>query len=157
MLLKSLMVVILLCLAFMLGIWVRDQREMVKWYNKNEALKALQVVLPKRKVDTERMLSVTSPQQGAFLAHTFQLEGKARGGWYFEGTFPLVIENESGVILETIPIHAQGDWLTPDFVPFSETIQLPYYSGKATLILKNANPSGRSESDASLAIPVTVQ
>ena len=157
MLLKSLMVLILLCLAFMLGIWVRDQREMVKWYNKNEALKALQVVLPKRQIDIDRMLTVTSPQQGAFVAHTFQLEGKARGSWYFEGTFPLVIENESGVVLETIPIRAQGDWQTPDLVPFSETIQLPYYSGNANLILKKANLSSGSSEDASLTIPIIVQ
>ena len=171
MLLKSLMVFILLTLAFMIGIWVRGQHEMIQWYNKQQALEAVRSVLPKPKVtDVERMINVSTPHADAIVAHTFSITGKARGGWYSEGVFPLEIQNDSGVTLETIPIHAEGDlpargaqaggqagWTTPDFVPFKAKISTPYYSGKAKLIFKKANPSGLSENDMSFTVPITIQ
>ena len=155
---KSLMVFILLTLAFMIGIWVRGQHEMIQWYNKQQALEAVRSVLPKPKEpDIERLIAISSPRPDAIVPHSFTVEGRARGSWYFEGVFPLEIQNESGVTMETLSVHADGEWTTPDFVPFKMKISTPYYSGKAKLIFKKANPSGLSENDMSFTLPITIQ
>lgn len=107
--------------------------------------------------DTTR-IQVTTPVPGAMVPGTFTVTGKAVGGWYFEASFPYEVQNANGVKIAEGPVQAQGEWMTPEFVPFTFQIKLPAsYKGKATLILHNDNPSGLPENAASVSIPITIQ
>jgi len=87
------------------------------------------------------------------------ITGKARGTWYFEASFPIVIVDWDGRIIGEGYAEAQSDWMTEDFVPFKATVTFdlpkdtPYTRG--AIILKKDNPSGLPEHDDALEIPVT--
>jgi hypothetical protein len=102
-------------------------------------------------------IQVTSPAPGATVPATFTVSGKAVGGWYFEANFPYEIQNANGQKIAEGPVQAQGEWMTPEFVPFSFQVSIPNYKGKATLILHNDNPSGLPENASSISIPITIQ
>jgi hypothetical protein len=102
-------------------------------------------------------IQVTTPKPGASVASTFTVSGKAVGGWYFEASFPYEIQDANGKKIAEGPVQAQGDWMTPEFVPFSLQVTVPNYHGKATLILHNDNPSGMDENAAFISIPITIQ
>jgi len=104
------------------------------------------------------MIVVTTPKPGANATSTFMVTGQARGGWYFEASFPLEVRSATGTVLVQMPVQSQGDWMTANFVPFTTQVKLPAgYKGTATLILRNDNPSGLPENDASISIPTTIQ
>ncbi len=85
------------------------------------------------------------------------LKGQARGGWYSEAQFPVSVLDKSGKEIGTGTAHAEGEWMTEDFVPFSVTVTFtgaqPYSLGR--VLLKKDNPSGLPENDDSLIIPIT--
>lgn len=81
--------------------------------------------------------------------------GKARGNWYFEGSFPAKIIDANGNILAELPMQADGEWTTPDFVPFRNEIHFEKPTTETgTLILRNDNPSGLPENSKELDIPL---
>lgn len=101
---------------------------------------------------------IDSPKPGASVPKTFTVSGKAVGGWYFEANFPYELLDAEGKRLVQGPVQAQGEWMTPNFVPFSFQVTIPAnYKGAATLVLHNDNPSGLPENAASISIPITVQ
>ncbi len=90
------------------------------------------------------------------------LEGKARGYWFFEGSFPVVLTNWDGLIIAEGFATAEGEWMTEDFVPFKGelTYTSPYKAGdpdfmkRGSLILKKDNPSGLPENDDAFELTV---
>lgn len=102
-------------------------------------------------------IQVTAPAPGTVVSSSFTVSGKAVGGWYFEANFPYEVQNANGVKIAEGPVQAQGEWMTPNFVPFSFQVKIPNYKGEATLILHNDNPSGLPENAASISIPITIQ
>jgi hypothetical protein len=106
---------------------------------------------------SEDLITVVRPLPGAVVGRTFQLSGKAKGSWYFEGSFPLVVTDVHGAVLAKGVATAQGDWMTEQLVPFTANIKIPgTYIGPATLLLKKDNPSGLTEQDASAAFPIQI-
>ncbi len=107
---------------------------------------------------TSGMIIPELPFPGAVTGKEFIMKGKARGVWYFEASFPVVILDKDGKVLVSSPAQAQGDWMTSEFVPFTATMTIPVsYQGKATVILKKDNPSGLPENDASISFPITIE
>ncbi len=101
---------------------------------------------------------VTLPFPGAVTGKSFSVTGKARGPWYFEASFPVVVVDKEGAILDQKPAQAQGEWMTTEFVDFKVELTVPEsYIGPATLILKKDNPSGEPERDASVSFPFTIE
>ena len=101
---------------------------------------------------------VEAPVLNATLGKTFTVSGKARGPWYFEASFPVVVTDANGAVLAQVPAKANGDWMTNDFVPFSADVTLSNgYTGPATITLKKDNPSGEAQNEASVSYPVTIQ
>lgn len=90
------------------------------------------------------------------------IEGEARGQWYFEATFPVVLTNWDGLIIAEGYAEAQDDWMTTEFVPFTATLEFesPYAEGdpdfmkRGSLILQKANASGLPEHDAAYEMTV---
>jgi len=110
------------------------------------------------------LIRLDSPKVGATIKSPLQVEGRARGTWYFEASFPIVLVDWDGKIIAESHAEAQSDWMTQDFVPFSGVIEFsspvegqsdaPDFMKRGTLILKKDNPSGLPENDAALEIPV---
>ncbi len=88
----------------------------------------------------------------------FKIIGQAKGNWFFEGSFPIVLQDENGKVIVTTIAQATKDWMSPDFVPFEATLNFNVISDiNGTLIFKKDNPSGLPEHDAQLAIPVLIK
>lgn len=101
-------------------------------------------------------IRITSPRPNEKISSPVKIIGEARGTWYFEATFPIVLVDWDGRIIAEGYAQAQGDWMTENFVPFESMLQfkIPDYGEAGTLILKKSNPSGLPENDDSLEIPV---
>lgn len=98
------------------------------------------------------------PFPGAVTGKEFGVLGKARGNWYFEGSFPIEVLDQNGSKIAVGYATAQGEWMTTEFVSFKGQIKVPdTYIGPATLILHKDNPSGEPQFDASISFPITIE
>ncbi|ADE14691.1 hypothetical protein Nhal_1552 [Nitrosococcus halophilus Nc 4] len=99
---------------------------------------------------------VEAPVPGALIASPVKIKGKARGTWFFEGDFPLILTDSKGQVIGKSFATAQGEWMTEKFVPFEGTLQFkpPRSDSRGMLVFKKDNPSGRPEHDDQLTVPV---
>lgn len=89
------------------------------------------------------------------IASPLTVNGSARGAWYFEGSFPVILVDGNGKIIAQAPAKATSDWMTSNAVPFSVTLAfVKPGTATGTLIFKNDNPSGLPQKAASYTIPV---
>lgn len=101
------------------------------------------------------LLILDAPAQDELLTSPLTISGKARGMWYFEASFPVILTNWDGLIIAEGIAQAQSDWMTEEYVPFTVTLTYdsPYKPGdqsfmqRGSLILKKDNPSGLPEND----------
>jgi len=101
------------------------------------------------------LIRLFSPQINEIIAGPFILRGEARGFWFFEADFPVLIIDGLGNILAQLPAMAEDNWMTTDFVPFSAEVEfLPPETKNGWIILKRSNPSDLPENDDELRIPI---
>ena len=98
-----------------------------------------------------------SPLPGAAVSSPLTIKGQARGAWFFEGDFPVILLNSQGKKIAESYATAKGEWMTQDFVEFEGSIS--FNSGisgrRGTLVLKKDNPTGLAQFDDKLEIPVS--
>lgn len=100
-------------------------------------------------------IMVSSPVEGELVESSFVVRGKARGTWYFEGSFPALLYDANGKQLFAGPVTAKAEWMTENFVPFEGTITFDKPQTKwGTLVLKKDNPSGDLAKDQEISIKV---
>jgi hypothetical protein len=100
-------------------------------------------------------IDLTKPEANEIIKSPLEIEGRAIGNWFFEGSFPIKLINENGETLAQGIATAQGDWMTAGFVPFKA--RLDFNVGSSTigmLILQNDNPSGLPEKEKQFGLPV---
>lgn len=101
---------------------------------------------------------VDSPQFSSPLTSPITITGSARGTWFFEGSFSIVLTGSNNEVLGTAIAQAQGEWMTTEFVPFTATLNFALPKNilhtKATLNFKKDNPSGLPEHDDAVQFPV---
>lgn len=123
------------------------------------------IVIPAVATTSEVMISTTSedtlvlefPTEGQQVESPLLIRGKARGNWFFEGTFPVTLVNWDGLIIADGVAHADADWMSSELVPFSARLEFQVdttVSNRGALILKNDNPSGLPENDRSHEITI---
>ncbi len=96
-----------------------------------------------------------NPQPNQTISSPLEITGEAVGNWFFEASFPAVLIDANGLELATIPVTAQGEWMTTNFVPYKGTLAFPTpMTPTGTLLLKKDNPSGLAEHDDELRIPI---
>jgi len=108
------------------------------------------------------LITLTSPLPLGIIENPLVLTGQARGYWYFEASFPIVLTNWDGLIIAEGYATAEAEWMTEEFVPFKASINFvnPYNEGdpdfmkNGSLILQRDNPSGLPENDDALEIPI---
>ena len=101
------------------------------------------------------LIELRTPLPNATLLSPLTLEGRARGPWFFEASFPVYLLDASGDTIAVIPAHAESEWMTQAFVPYKATlIFTPPASQTGTLVLAKDNPSGLPEHAAELRVPI---
>ena len=104
---------------------------------------------------TSDQVKVIKPAPNQVVQSPLIIEGEARGTWFFEATFPVKLLDANGDVIATHFAQAQDDWMTEDFVPFKAQIEFEKPAADTgVLVLEKDNPSGLSENDAKIEIPV---
>jgi hypothetical protein len=107
------------------------------------------------------LIRLTSPRPNQVIKSPIAISGEARGNWFFEATFPLVLTDWDGRIIAESYATAKGEWMTTEFVPFEATLTFTVdenaYSDRGYLILRKSNASGLPEHDDALEIPVVFE
>ncbi len=126
--------------------------------------------VPIQDQDKSDKIILETPMSGGVIASPLKFSGRARGTWYFEASFPVVLVDWDGRIIAQSHAQAVIDqnnpdspgWMTEEFVPFEGTIEFatPYKPGdqdfmkRGALILQKDNPSGLPEHDDALEIQI---
>ncbi|MES3030842.1 MAG: Gmad2 immunoglobulin-like domain-containing protein [Patescibacteria group bacterium] len=112
--------------------------------------------LPQILPENPDMIVVSFPVKDSQVASPLSISGRARGMWYFEGSFPVSLKDDSGEIIAEGHVTAQGEWMTEEFVPFLGTLQFnqPVSGSRGILIFRKDNPSGLAQYDDAIAVPV---
>ena len=107
----NLIIIYLLIIAITIGIIIsRD-----KWLKaKNSPTPApapiTSVITPVISPDSshDNLIKVTEPTPNQVISSPLSISGQARGTWYFEASFPVVLEDANGKVLAQIPAQATG-------------------------------------------------
>jgi hypothetical protein len=99
---------------------------------------------------------VDSPVPGELVHSPLRIQGRARGPWFFEGDFPVVLEDLNGGVIAEGFVTAIGEWMTEKFVRFEGSMEFekPRSVDRGILILKKDNPTGLPRHDDAVEIPV---
>jgi hypothetical protein len=104
------------------------------------------------------LIYLETPQPDELITSPLVIRGRARGPWFFEGSFPVTLTDWDGRIIAEGIAQAQGEWMTTDFVPFEATLpftlEKDVYSNRGALILRKDNPSGLPQYDDALEISI---
>lgn len=99
---------------------------------------------------------ILSPMPGDHITSPLVIKGEAKGYWYFEADFPVILTDWDGLIIAESHAIAQSEWMTEDFVPFEAVLEFtrPAYGERGTLILQKSNASGLPELDDAVEIGI---
>ena len=153
------------------GISIRNGTVVVKYTDRkpNQAMSALpSVPISKHFVlETRELIEITasfkdgfiylvSPMPGQIITSPLKITGLARGTWFFEGDFPVIVLDGENNTLATGYCTANGDWMTTDYVGFEGLIKFDKADNgeKGALLLRKDNPTGLPQHDNALRIPV---
>jgi len=102
------------------------------------------------------LIVLTQPKNGERISSPVTIEGMARGNWFFEASFPIVIVNWDGLIIGEGIAQAQDEWMTAEYVPFKAEITFikPTVKDNGWIILRKDNPSGLPEHDDAFEVPI---
>ena len=113
----------------------------------------------------ENLIRVFSPRPNEEISSPLLITGEARGNWFFEASFPVVLVDWDGRIIAQYYAQAKGEWMTADFVSFESVLEfespvfpeadINHFSRRGALILQKDNPSGLPEHDDALEIPIS--
>jgi hypothetical protein len=109
---------------------------------------------PNPQVVKAENLVLESPKAGDLLDGKVLIKGTAKGGWFFEGSFPVFIEDKAGNQIAVVPIQSKGEWMTADPVAFDQTIEFFTDQTEGFIVLKKDNPSDDRSLDEEVRIPV---
>ncbi|MEK7619588.1 MAG: Gmad2 immunoglobulin-like domain-containing protein [Patescibacteria group bacterium] len=115
---------------------------------------------PPEEPSIEELLVVSHPQIWESISSPASISGQARGQWFFEASFPVRLFDSNGTLVATTIATARPspgkDWMTPDFVPFTATLEFPRVSSETgMLVFENDNPSGLPEFKREYRLPIS--
>jgi len=104
------------------------------------------------------LIRIDQPRPGQVISSPLEITGQARGTWFFEASFPILLLDKNGRTISQTIAQAQSGWMTEEFVPFKAKLEFPTnLSGRVKLIFKKDNPSGLPQNDDQLEMPVSLQ
>jgi len=105
---------------------------------------------------TNRNIKIDLIKSNQIIESPLIITGQARGGWFFEASFPIKLVDSQGELVAQTIASTKGEWMTDDFVPFSATLEFASLekTNQGTLIFIKDNPSDMRELDDQLSISV---
>ncbi|MCW9707028.1 Gmad2 immunoglobulin-like domain-containing protein [Fodinibius salsisoli] len=101
------------------------------------------------------MIEVKKPLPNMDVTSPLTVIGKAKGYWYFEGSFTIKLYDAHNNLLAETAAQAKEDWMTEQFVPFEATLTYDAPDDqRGRLVFERANPSGKAENAQMYSIPV---
>lgn len=101
------------------------------------------------------LIRLDQPLPNSVVTSPLVIQGQARGPWFFEASFPVYLLNADGDTIAVIPAQAEGEWMTPEFVPFKASLVFSQPASETgILILAKDNPSGLPEHADELRVPI---
>lgn len=99
---------------------------------------------------------IEQPLLGSKISSPVSIEGRARGTWFFEAEFTVILKDATGTQLAQGTARATGNWMTEELVPFGLTLTFdkPSTTDRGELIFQASNPSGVPESAQSMRYPI---
>ncbi|MFA5050587.1 MAG: GerMN domain-containing protein [Patescibacteria group bacterium] len=159
------LVIIVLVLRFLIGgpedNWICSNGQWIKHGNPSASMPTQSCnSAVKNNQQTENKtadIKVTKPQPDEIISSPLEIEGEARGNWFFEASFPIKLLDSSGAEIAKGIAQAKSDWMTENFVPFTATLQFNApIETKGILILEKDNPSGLPQNADELRVPVVI-
>jgi len=106
-------------------------------------------------LEKNEIIKIDNPRPNQKISSPLEINGEAKGTWYFEASFSAELKDGKGETIKEIPITTQENWMTEDFVSYEETMEFNTpETATGTLILHKANPSGMSENEDQLIVPI---
>lgn len=119
---------------------------------KNDQTKTKELVQDE---EFNELIQVTFPEAGTEINSPLEIQGRARGTWFFEGDFPIFLLDSNGKEMGVGIATAEGNWMTEDWVKFTATMEFQAPAvGEAILVFQKSNPSDNRELDKSFKVPV---
>lgn len=110
------------------------------------------------------LIKLFSLQDGEIIKSPLIVTGKARGSWFFEADFPVLLTDWDGLIIAESSAQAQENWMTTDYVSFEAVLVFEspvfpgadeeHFSRRGYLILQKDNPSALPEYDDALEVSI---
>ncbi|MFA6383427.1 MAG: Gmad2 immunoglobulin-like domain-containing protein [Parcubacteria group bacterium] len=103
---------------------------------------------------------ISAPAKNSTIFSPIIVSGKARGTWFFEGSFPMEVYEDSGKKIgsgtaQFVSSPEAPEWMTENFVNFSGTVEFSKPTTETGYILfKKDNSSDLRELDESFKLPV---
>lgn len=103
----------------------------------------------------KEMIVVDAPKPNDIVTSPITISGKARGTWFFEGSFPITLYCGTDNKIAQHYATTQEDWMTEDFINFTATLTFTDNCDTTGILeLTKDNPSGLKELDDKVLIPV---
>ena len=98
------------------------------------------------------LIRIETPLPESTITSPLIIRGEARGMWFFEATFPVVLVNWDGLIIaegyatakDNPDATDEAGWMTENYVPFEAKLEFTAdttVSNRGALILQKSNPS----------------
>lgn len=152
---KNTLIVVLIIIVIGLGYWVLKDSKDVAQIDNSAATSTVIGTTDGNNIVKTIEVEIASPQIGAVVASPVAVEGKARGGWFFEANLPLKVLDAAGKVVGTGNAMATGEWMTNEPVPFKGSISYQVAKDQdGTLVIAKDNPSGMPKNDGEVRVPV---
>ncbi|MCX6746293.1 MAG: hypothetical protein NTX00_04755 [Candidatus Parcubacteria bacterium] len=101
------------------------------------------------------LIKVDVPRPNQIISSPLNINGQARGTWFFEASFPIKLYDANNNLITSTTAAAKANWMTTDFVPFEAKLEFTQPTTiTGTLIFEKDNPSGLAEKADELTMPI---
>lgn len=147
---KTILLLVTIALVGGFGVWMLSGTG-----PKDPSQEGVQHDTARAHVVQHEMVRVHAPSPEETVESPVRVEGEARGGWFFEASFPITLLFEDGSVIAEHYVTTADEWMTEEFVSFSAEILFSHPgAGSGWLILHRSNPSGLPEREEEMRIPV---
>jgi hypothetical protein len=153
---STIAIIIVLVLTALIFDWGRREPQIFE-INSNSS--TTENILQNSTSTIDMPIIVNNIEDNQEVSNPIKIEGKARGNWFFEATFPVQLVDTDGNIIASTTARAETDWMTTDFVNFTATLEYvkSTTTARALIVLNKDNPSGNPDFDQSIFIPVILK
>jgi len=101
-------------------------------------------------------LEIYSPKIGESVNSPLKIIGRVKGGWFFEGSFPVKLMDKKGnIFAESYASSINGDWMNGGWIEISANVSFLNQSiTEGFIVFEKDNPSGIDAYDYSVSMPV---